>query len=185
MDNELLEDYSISNVKISVTFLSTIPVETFKKNIQEKRSNLVCFKKNIIIIKCEYTATIFFKPPGKYHVNITKIKGLHNIERSIFYIKKNFFPSSDFIFVKYEVDNITATLKLRQNFCLKKLSRTNSNVKFNSERFPGAFVTFDDLKGTAVVFTSGRINILGCVTKLQINAICRNLMFLLKEYAVC
>ena len=68
------DDGRITNVKISVIFLSKVKIEEFKTKILTLFDKKVSYKKNIIIIHVKYTCIIFHKGPGKYHVNITKIK---------------------------------------------------------------------------------------------------------------
>ena len=109
MDYQRQGEFVISNVKISIIFLSKTSIQEFKKTILEKNGNIVYFKKNIIVIKAEYTIIILYKPPGKNHVNLTKIKHLQNIETAISYVRERFFPPSMFHLVKHKIDNITTT----------------------------------------------------------------------------
>ena len=82
---------NISIVKISLVFLSQIPIAQFKKNITLNYEGQVMFKKNIIAINCNYILTVFHKPPMKYHVNVTKIKNLSEVDEAIRFVIQNYF----------------------------------------------------------------------------------------------
>ena len=91
MDELSKYQYHINNVKLSIIFLSKLRIEEFRSNLLEKWENEVSFSKNIIIIQSKYTCTIFHKTPGKYHVNLTKVSSLDEIEGSLDYVIKNIF----------------------------------------------------------------------------------------------
>ena len=85
----------ITNVKISITFLSQ-KIADFKNDLSKVDNSKVTYKKNMIILRFKYTCTIFYKPPGKYHVNVTKIRSLEDIDHAITELRAKIFPLQSF-----------------------------------------------------------------------------------------
>ena len=96
MDDLSQYQYRINNVKLSIIFLSKLRIEEFRSNLLEKWENEVSFSKNIIIIQSKYTCNIFHKTPGKYHVNLTKVSSLDEIEGSLDYVITKYFSHLSF-----------------------------------------------------------------------------------------
>ena len=71
----------------------------------------------------------------------------------------------------YEIDNIIATSKWNKNLNILKLSQIKYDfpIKYNNQKFPGLFIKYK--KGTALVFFSGKVVIVGCKNKTDINEI--------------
>ena len=113
----------ITNVKISITFLSQKKVADFKNDLLKVDNSKVTYKKNIIILRFKYTCTIFYKPPGKYHVNVTKIRNLEDIDHAITELRAKIFHPSKFQLVKQNVDNLTACYQFKKSFCLQDIAK--------------------------------------------------------------
>ena len=94
-------------------------VADFKNDFLKVHNSKVTYKKNIIILRFKYTCTIFYKPPGKYHVNVTKIRNLEDIDHAITELRAKIFPPSKFQLVKQNVDNLTACYQLKKLFVFK------------------------------------------------------------------
>ena len=69
-----------------------------------------------------------------------------------------------------KVDNITSSFNIKKPILFKQLKITNQKFNFNPERFSGFFIKYTE--GTAVLFQSGKINIIGCKT---VTAITKNM----------
>ena len=174
----------INNVKISIIFLSEVKIEQFKKSILSCYNDRVSYKKNIIVLRIKYTCTIFYKPPGKYHVNVTKIKSLQDVDDALQYLRTHLFHSLNFQLVKQTIDNISANFRLNSAISLHTIARTLENASFNHERFPVCFVGFDNTQGKAIIFSSGCVNILGCKNAHQIESIWKKLKTQIKKIVV-
>ena len=98
-------------------------VADFKSDILEVDNSKVTYKKNIIILRFKYTCTIFYKPPGKYHVNVTKIGNLEDTGHAITELRAKIFPPSKFQLVKQNVDNLTACYQFKKTFCLQDIAK--------------------------------------------------------------
>ena len=98
-------------------------VADFKNDLWKVDNSKVTYKKNIIILRFKYTCTIFYKPPGKYHVNVTKIRSLEDIDHAITELRAKIFPPSKFQLVKQNVDNLTACLQFKKSICLQEIAK--------------------------------------------------------------
>ena len=176
--------YQISNVKLSAVFLSKVRKEEFKSHLLKNYCKDISFRKNLIIIRSKYTCIIFHKIPGKYHVNVTKIQCLDDVKPALDYIRSKYFPSIRFQFIKHNIDNISASCSLNRFISLHQLAKKCKNVRFNPERFPGCFLKYDNQKGTLAIFSSGSINILGCVNEAQIKQLWNQFVTQLKIFAL-
>ena len=79
-----------------------------------------------------------------------------------------------------KVDNIIATLNIQKpidlvSVCEKKLFES---IKYNNEKFPGLFVKFKE--GTAILFHSGKIVLVGCKTKKDLKCLTLNICAVIK-----
>ena len=149
----------IKNVKISSIFKSVKPVLCFF-NIAKTRKVSCEQKRNIIVIKDFYTITIFQKPKNEYHINVTRIKSLSCINKVIDWLINTYCNTHCFQLVKYQIDNITASFDLKQHICLQYLANSIKNSTYNPERFHALYIKTSN--GTAIIFQSGKVNILGC-----------------------
>ena len=156
---------NISNVKISVIFRSSIPLNEFKNIIQRCS---VSINKNSITIRGDYTIIIFYKKPSKYHVNVTKIKSLSEISIAVKYIRDKFFDSTNFELISQRIDNITSTFNLCKILNLYEIATKTEYAKFNPERFPGVYIKIPLIAGVGIVFSTGRVNVLGCSSESDI-----------------
>ena len=154
--------FEISNVKVSI---KTSPISL--NNVLEINLPLKSYK-NYVVIKSKYTYSIFKTNSHlENHINITKIPNLKEVLNSIEHLKKYF-------------DNIIATLNIQKpidlvSVCEKKLFES---IKYNNEKFPGLFVKFKE--GTAILFHSGKIVLVGCKTKKDLKCLTLNICAVIK-----
>ncbi len=98
------------------------------------------------------------------------------VQDSIDHLKKYL----DFSVKNVSIDNIIATLKLDHpidlvSVCEKKLFKS---MKYNNEKFPGLFVKFEI--GTAILFHSGKIVLVGCKNEKDLECIRSNIYAAMK-----
>lgn len=165
-------DYKITNVKVSI---KTSPISldnVLQLNFPVKNHN------NFAVIKTKYTYSIFkTNKIFQNHINITGIPSLDKVEDSIKYLKEYL----DFeIIKKPQIDNIIANLKLPHQIDLAKVCEKNlfKLMKLNTEKFPGLFVKFD--KGTAILFHSGNIVLMGAKTDNDLKCLTANICAAMK-----
>lgn len=149
--------YNVANVKVSIK-ISAIALDIVCKILKEKniKSKL---HNNFVVIKAKYTFIIFkTKNAIENHINITKIPNLFLISVAIKEIE-DLLECSHYNLC---IDNIIASANLNKNLYLTDIvkSKTFEKVKYNNQKFPGLFVTFN--QGTAIIFHSGKIVIVGC-----------------------
>ena len=160
--------YCINNVKISVLFHSNKPISIFN-TIAEKRLTTVVQKRNIVIINDIYSITIFKKLSNKYHINVTGIRSLSLISSVVDWLINSYCKRTDFQLIRYQIDNITATFDIGFSISLHSLAHAYNSSRYNPERFPGLHYKTD--WGTAIVFKSGKVNIVGCKSENEIISI--------------
>ena len=164
--------FKISNVKVS---LKTHPISL--NNVFKIKKPFKSYK-NFVVVKSKYTYSIF-KTNSKLeenHINITKIPSLHKVPKAIKYLKRYL----DFSEKSRKIDNIIATFKLEKpidliSICEKKLFES---IKYNNESFPGLFVKFK--QGTAILFHSGKVVLVGCKTKKDLKCLTSNICAVIK-----
>lgn len=158
----------VSNVKLSLK-LKDLVINT------DENTQLDFFEKYNRIIKVEnFTITIYHNNPHALHM--TGIKNLcENLDLAIKTI--SLLSSVNFNYIKsiIRIDNITATCnyyksKVNLIILFKKIKAKNDvHVRFNPVKFPGMTVKFSSKSGTAIIFESGKINLLGCKNIPSIN----------------
>ena len=167
-----------NNVKISVVFFSKTIVKNFLQMLKTNNFENVYQRKNIVIVKGVYTITVFLKK-CKYHVNVTKIQNPGEIPIVIQFLTKYYFPSNVFKLISYKIDNMTATLNLCKDIHLEEIASKNKSLfRFNPERFPAVYYKSNKLSGTVIIFSTGRINILGCTSEEELAEIWREISHL-------
>ena len=163
--------FEISNVKVSI---KTSPISL--NNVLEINLPLKSYK-NYVVVKSKYTYSIFKTNSHlENHINITKIPNLKEVLNSIEHLKKYL----NFSVKQIKVDNIIATLNIQKpidlvSVCEKKLFES---IKYNNEKFPGLFVKFKE--GTAILFHSGKIVLVGCKTKKDLKCLTLNICAVIK-----
>lgn len=167
--------YNIRNVKVSVKTSPIALNNVLNLKLEEEKNvkswNIKNFK-NFVVLKHKYTYTIFkTNQNSQNHINITKIPSIKKVKKAVKHLQKYL----DFEVISLKVDNIIATLKTGKKIdlvsvCERKLFE---NMKFNSETFPGLFVKFD--KGTAILFHSGNIVLLGLKNKKDLKCLTKNI----------
>ena len=103
---------------------------------------------------------------NKSHCNISKVEE-KEIAKSIRKLLR--FLEIPLTKTDYNIDNITATIKIGYKINLRKfeeINRYKENISYNPESFPGLMVRKNGL--TYIIFTSGSINIVGGKTREQI-----------------
>ena len=153
------------NVKISLIINSCAPFSVF---IGTAKKRMVIFKqqRNIFIIKDLYSITLFKKPTKQYHLNVTGIKSLKLVPGVIKWIFDIYCSEHTFELFCCKTDNITACFNLGYTISLSNLALQLTSSKYNPERFHAVY--FKNDKGTAVIFSSGKVNIVGAKSELDV-----------------
>lgn len=157
--------YDIKNIKISIKIENLHFIDTSLKNI--------IYYNNFFVLKDKYSY-IVFKPKKKTsisHVNITKIECFSKIPEAVKML--SMFFSGKILYNTLLIDNITATFYLPNNISLPKLYSTYNKyykMKYNNDIFPGLQFQSEE-KGTAIIFHNGKVNIVGCISRFQIEQI--------------
>lgn len=164
----------ISNIKISLIYETS---EKWKKDIIQKCEEMnIKYKQNgnMIIIKSDFVLCIIEKKlkPGlrtqsgrQIHVNLSGVKNFNDLKLKLDFLK-NIFLKKKYELKYQKVDNISANFSLANKINLRDLYEKTQNCKYNTERFPGLFLKLEN--STAVIFNSGKVNILGCKTESQV-----------------
>lgn len=130
-------------------------------------------------------------------MNVTKIKSLLDIDKILEELQKIGVCCRPELLV---VDNITGQLDTQTKIDIRRLVTSNLqlvfdkyaknisvHVRYNNEKFPGAFLKFfkEDRKlGTSIVFHSGKIVFVGCKCEedLQCLSLLTHAIILLKSW---
>ena len=155
--------FNVANVKVS-TKINAIPLNIVceilkEKNISSKIHN------NFVVIKAQHTFILFkTKNLIESHINITKIRNLSCVNLAI----KEIEELLNCTHYNLCIDNIIASTNLNKHLNLVDIVRRKifEKVKYNNQKFPGLFVKFH--KGTAIIFHSGKIVIVGCQNTKEI-----------------
>ena len=146
----------IKNIKVSVKIdkLDYFGLKDSLKHIQ-------CHN-NFYVLKDRYTYVLFKPKIGKTisHLNITKIVGFDYIIPAIQLAKTIF--KGEILYNTVKIDNITATHYLNETINLSELYEKYNdtfNLHYNNDVFPG--LSWKSGKGTAIIFHSGNVNIVG------------------------
>ena len=150
--------FKVANVKVSIK-IKALSLDIVQKRISDKD----LFSKlhnNYLVVKSEYTF-IIFKPNKSFsetHINITKIPNIDSVSLAVQEIE-NILDSKHFAI---QIDNIIASSRFNKNLDLIKIVKTKvfDKIKYNNQKFPGLFIKFN--KGTAIIFHSGKVVIVGC-----------------------
>lgn len=162
--------FKVANVKVSIK-VSAIPLDIVCKIAKERNISLKVHN-NFIVLKANFTFIIFkAKNLVENHINITKIPNVKSIPIAILEIE-NILMCEHFNLC---VDNIIASSSVNKAVSLINIvkSRNFEKIKYNNQKFPGLFITFK--KGTAIIFHSGKIVIVGCKRICDIECILRNI----------
>lgn len=157
----------VKNIKVS---LKVNKLDNFSHSFSLKHV-FFSIHKNFYVIRDKFTF-ILFKPRKHQtiaHLNITKIPHFDQIQEAVLKAKDLF---SCVLENTLRIDNITFTHCLRKPVNLPLLYNKfspNYTLKYNNDLFPGLF--YKSIKGTAVIFHTGNINILGCKSLTEIKEI--------------
>lgn len=156
--------FVISNIKISFK-LNNICLDTVQQVCEEKKINNKKYP-NFLVIRNDYTFIIFKKNNiGTNHVNATKIMSDSNILDCISSFL-NIIDLKNIPIPSWTVDNITSNFSLNKKINLSDFiqnHKTFLNIKYQNEIFSGIFIKFQS--GTAILFHSGNVVIIGCKNK--------------------
>ena len=115
--------------------------------------------------------TIFKKPNETYHLNVNGIKSLKLVPDVIKWIDDIYCSEHTFELFCCKINSITACFKLGYTISLSNLALQLTSSKYNPERFHAVYLKND--KGTAVIFSSGKINIVGAKSELDVMSLWR------------
>ena len=163
---------NIKNVKISLMLKSRAPFSAF---VETARKRVVIFKqqRNIFIIKDLFAITVFKKPNKKYHLNVTGIKSPKLVPNVIKWIFDTYCSEDTFEFICFIIDNIAASFNLGYSVSLSDLVLQLTPSKYSPERFHAVYFKTD--KDTAVIFSSGKINIVGAKSEVGVMSLWQTL----------
>lgn len=158
--------YSIKNIKLSVklNFHSFLTLTESLKHITKFN--------NYIVLKDKFTF-ILFKPRNHStisHLNITKVKSFSCISEACDLAEEIF--KGQILRETLQIDNITATHYLNTIVDLRQLYSKYSQhftLRYNNDVFPG--LHWKSEKGTAIIFHTGNVIIVGCKKEQEISVI--------------
>lgn len=171
----------VSNVKLSCSIdLLDGSAITLNKDVDKKRFS------NFTVVRKKYVYIIFKrrKISEGYHVNITKVPSTAQIQASIDELSN--IITNKFVVKSYKIENLTCSFDVGFNIPLMDVFdrvEKKSYVKkarFNPERFPGMFVTFES--STVLLFSSGKMVIIGANTFDSVDHSLKLIMSCLNEY---
>lgn len=163
--------FQIRNIKISLR----VKHQSLDNVIRKLNNHQITPKQysNFIIFKNIFTYTFFTSgSKSTNHVNITQIPDKVSISHAVDNLKK----CINCKVIKCVVDNIIATADLKKTLNLRVILKNNflPLKKYNNEVFPGLFVKYS--VGTAILFHSGKLVIVGCKRKHQIKWIVNQIL---------
>jgi len=158
----------IANIKSSLTV--TCPLDWKKIIIQKAEAEhfTVAERGNILIIKTDFCLCIFEKKPTPVceencekiiHINLTGVKNYKHFKTVLCIIQRKLLNFN----CKVEnivIDNITGVAVFPYKINLRTLLQYSQYSKYDREKFPGVFLKLGE--ATAIIFESGKVNILGC-----------------------
>ena len=150
---------NVKNIKLSILICRVALDNAI--DILSQQNISVKMHPNFITFKGIFTYVLFKSSDQKVnHVNATKISSVDKITSCLEELA-NLLKTE---VVTYKVDNIISTTSLSRPINLIDIVKKKKfkKVTYNSERFPGMFIRFD--QGTSIVFHSGNIVIVGCRT---------------------
>lgn len=163
--------FKVANVKISIKIPAISLDIVFKiAEFQKIKSTL---HNNFIVLQSNFTFIIFkAKNSIENHINITKIPNLNKIGEALSEIEK--ILNCNILNIK--IDNIIASSNLFKKVSLISIVKKKNfkKIKYNNQKFPGLFIKFK--KGTAIIFHSGKIVIVGCKKTQHIEFILKNII---------
>ena len=172
-----------SNVKISckVHLINSDEI-SFNTDNTIKRYN------NFVVVKKKNSFIIFTKTTQNrhFHVNITKIPSTEHISKALDKLK--LIISSEFVVEIFKVENMTclyqskAEIKLLSFYNYLKSNEDFGiiNKRYDPEKFPGVFLKVK--KCSALVFSSGKIVIIGASSEEDAKQGIKIVFKLLKKY---
>lgn len=155
----------INNVKISVLFHSVFPMSHFF-NTAISRNVCISQKRNFLVIKDGFSITIFQKSDNQYHLNVTGIQSLSEVNQAVNWVIVTYCPSESFRYISHQVDNVTATYNFGYKLPLQKIACYLTPCRYNTERFPGLHMKSE--KGAVIIFESGKVNIVGYSSEQEV-----------------
>ena len=173
----------VSNVKISckVHLINSDEI-SFNTDNTIKRYN------NFVVVKKKFSFIIFTKTRQNrhFHVNITKIPSTKHISKALDELK--LIISSEFVVEIFKVENMTclyqskAEIKLLSfyNYLKSNADFGIINKRYDPEKFPGVFLKVK--KCSALVFSSGKIVIIGASSEEDAKQGINIIFKLLKKY---
>ena len=161
-------DYKIANVKVSIKttplFLDNVVLKCLEENLYCKNYN------NFLVVKKIYTFIIFkTNKNSENHINITKIASLDLVVDAIATI--TYLTKCEVL--SQTIDNIIASTSFKRQIDLQSISNRFPSVKYNNEKFPGLFIKYKI--GTAILFHSGKIVIVGAKKEKDIECLIQNI----------
>ena len=146
----------LSNVKVSCK-IPEVSLDFVEERCKLK--SLPCKRySNFVVVRNKFTFVLFkksdSKPSSRQHCNITKIASLADVEDSITALSDLIYKRKESI--SWCVDNLTASADLKRHVNLSEFVLFRPNWHYNSEQFPGAFLSKNDIN--IILFSSGKVS---------------------------
>ena len=173
----------VSNVKISckIRLIDSDEISFNTDNVMKRYNNFT-------VVKEKYSFIVFTKTKQSqnFHVNITKIPSTEHIPKALDELK--LVISSEFIIEVFKVENMTCLYQITTEINLLTFyNNLKLNVDFeiiqkryDPEKFPGMFLTLK--KCSALIFSSGKIVIIGASSEEDAKQGIKIIYELLKKY---
>lgn len=172
----------IKNIKASIVVKCDKNWENVFKNILQINST---FKKsgNIFTVKnSSFTLFIVEKKINSegtlIHVNLTGVKNFSHLDTVVRFFKTRIFPDTWSI-ISLKIDSVLATFTFFKKINLRFLFENIKGAKYNREKFTGLVLKTPNY--TAILFSTGKINIFGCKTNEQILEAWREVQMTIKS----
>ena len=174
---------TVSNVKLSCA----IELLDGESIILNKEVNKKCYS-NFTVVRKKYVYIIFKRrnKANVFHVNITKVPSIEQVKTSI--EELNSIITNNFIVRSHKIENLTCSydagfnIPLIDAFDQIKQKSYVKKVRFNPERFPGMFVSFDSI--TLILFSSGKMVIIGAKNTENTLHCLKLIMTFLNQYKI-
>jgi|GWRWMinimDraft_12_1066020.scaffolds.fasta_scaffold09456_2 TATA-box binding protein (TBP) (component of TFIID and TFIIIB) len=153
--------FQITNIKLSLK-LQSVSLDSVENFCEKKKIYFKTYP-NFIVIKTKYSYILFKENNQNInHLNITKIPSFLDIEDSIELFAK-IINSKRHLFTQKTIDNITANFSLNKTINLSYFAARYKNdyfIQYKNETFSGLCIRF--LSGTALLFHTGNVVVIGC-----------------------
>ena len=151
----------VTNIKLSAKLDKKFYLKELRRILSKEKIEAT-IKNNLLVIRHTYVYVLF----SSGHVNITGVRSMMLVQDSIKTLESILHLKNNIISIT--IDNISAAADVKKPVNLYQLAQKNIQnvtIRFNLEKFPGLF--FTTKHGTAIVFSSGKIIVIGVKQVVQ------------------